>query len=498
MAAGPGLLAFSPVFAAGLVPCGGPGQEPCNICFFFKMVEQATEFIAFTIVPLLTAAALLLAGCYILLSQGNPDALNKGRKVIYSGVIGFLIVFAGWVAVNTFFMAMGVTEWTGLEKGWWKIKMSCGMPEKTAGGCGDGIVQHDEDCDPKETVVGCQNRIGSTAERCEEIIAKCDKDCELPAPASCDKDSNLKDWDKLGMGCYLDTNNNGKIDDSECRKGKFICDPNANGGKGEIVCANVYGDEEYTKPQYQLPEYGPAADYTGKDSWYVTDYCCENMMAEYADGKIGDKPFTIVRATVADLKKTGGKKLMTSYAGIVNLDSPAMGTGLAGGFNCDEICRKFDKICVGVGLTDPSKNACVYEVHDIPGIPTDAERCNNAGVSIISMQLSSNQARNNCKAHFGFLYYSHDGQRWSTGYDKYEYFCTMHDPRSYHGSRENLVGIGKMSLSGMKEVPDGSCGVCKPKPAAGEDCAGANYKQDPADSCAFHGNDLGETACYCY
>jgi len=434
------------------VPCGGPGEPECDLCFFFEMLKRVVDFSLLNVAAPLLALLLAYGGYALLVSRDEPERVNKAKSVIKSSVMGLVIIFSGWIIVNTFMAAIGVEEWTGLREGWWKIKVACALPEPPL----------------------------------------------PPVPPVCAASANIPGWENLGMGCYLDENNNGKVDASECKKGKYICDPEGNDGQGAVFCANVFGDPKYLDPKYQTLEYEPARDYTGRSNWFITDYCCANMMSEYADGMIADKPFTIVRATPADVHLTGGATLFQAWlGGPLDLDvgQPYGAGGLRGGFNCDEICKKYGRICVGVGLTDPSKNACVYEVHDEPSVAADAARCNNSGQPVISMRLSGNMAYNNCKAYFGFIYYSHNNERWSTGYDKYEYYCTKYDPRSYH-----VFGpaLGKANMNGINNVPDGSCGVCKPKAANGGSCSGHDYAQDPTDSCAFHGNDLGETACYCY
>jgi hypothetical protein len=534
------LAPLMPIAAAGIVPCGGPGQSECNICWFFVLMREVMDFLIFKAATIFAALGLALAGFMYLVSGSNPGYYETGKTIAANVFKGYLIMLAGWLFINTFFMVFGVTEWSGLKNGWWKVKATCGLHEEQDLNCGDGLVTGEEDCDPKETVAACQSRTGKTEESCEDVIARCDADsCELAAKLKCgdgivqaendeecDPEESIdkcrertgksgqecqdllnrcgedcklaemanqctEEEDKIGMGCYLDENKNGNVDEAECKKGKYVCIPS----KKKIECVNVFGDAEYTKAIYQTDIYKPKDDYTGKDDFYVTDYCCANMMSEYADGMIGDKPFTIVRATPDDVHPTGGKTLEQDWVGIVSLDNNPYG-GLRGGFNCDEICKKKGKLCVGVGLTDPSKNACVYEVHDLMGVVGNAAKCNNAGKAVISMSISGNKAYNNCKAWFGFLYYSRNGQRWSTAYDKYEYFCVVYDPRSYHSKKP--APADAIPPAFVQEVPDDSCGVCKPKAAAGATCTGSSYKQDPSDSCAYHGNDLGETACYCY
>lgn len=530
-------IAFVPFYAAlaaGIVPCGGPDQQPCNVCFLFVLAKLTIDFILLQAATALAAVALAISGFMFLISGSNPGYYDTAKNIATGVFKGYLVMMAGWLFINTFFMVVGVTDWNGfnMKDGWWKVKVACGWTEEQALDCGDGKVTGEEKCDPKETISDCQARTGHTVETCKIILEDCiEKTCQLKERLECgdgivqrknneecdpgetmakclkrtektkdfcqdvfdrcDPDNCRlkaivnqcsKDKDKIGMGCYLDTNGNGKVDESECKKGKYICDPD----KKEVKCVNVFGDPEYTKAIYQTEVYKPKDDYTGKSNFYITDYCCEEMMAEYADGKIGDKPFTIVRAKPEDLHTVdpSDKSPLPRWTGQADFAMKF--------FKCDEVCKKIGKICVGVGLTDPSKNACVYEIHDEMGVTSDAAKCNNAGKNAVSMQLSANVAVNNCKAWYAFGYYSHGGKRWSTGYDKYEYFCMKHDP--YCAS----YGMYKGVFGDFAEVPDDSCGVCKPKAALGEKCTGFNYKQDPSDTCAFHGNDLGETGCYCY
>jgi hypothetical protein len=469
------LIPFLAVFAAGIVPCGGPGQAECNICWFFVLMREVIDFVIFKVSTAMAAVALAIAGALFLASGSDPGRYQTGKLILTNAFKGYLVMLAGWLFINTFFMAFGVSEWTGLKEGWWKVKASCAMQKDTELSCGDGLVTGDEQCDPKEKIAACQARTGNTTAGCQDILSRCIADtCKLkPEVIEPDDDDNDDNDDsdactdannEIGQGCYLDENGNGKIDDNECKKGKYVCDA----ATKKLKCE---GD--------------------GK----IIDYCCSDDLSEFADGKIGDKPFTIVRATVDDIHMTGGAKLQQVWAGLLDLDNNPFG-GIPGGFNCDEVCKKTGKVCVGIGLTDPSKNACVYEVHDEMGRSAEPAECvpGQAGGMIISAQLSQNQAKNNCKAYFGFLYYSKRGERWSTAYDKYENFCNHFDPYSAWKVPGPIDDPGFDTLA----PPDKSCGKCKPKAASGETCTGRTYKQDPSDSCAFHGNDLGETACYCY
>jgi len=545
------LASSGSALAAGFVPCGGPGERECDICFFFLMVERVVTFLLYPVAPILAGLGFALAGFYFLASEGNPKTLAKGKKIALITLGGFGIVFAGWALVNTFFYSIGVTDASNLKTNWWKISVRCPGPEVTIYTCGDGHVTGGEECDPNETISVCQGRTGYSVDHCELVISRCQPSaCKIYPPITDEEIQETngtgndvadetavatlecsEDKDKLGLGCYLDENSNGAIDEAECKKGKYVCIPETK----KLACVNVFGGEEYTKDKYQTADYQPKKDYTGRDGFYLTDYCCASVHAgtvrvgetqaldphtktgeidsitgldEYTDGMIGDKPFTIVKATPADIHLTNNAALyIGGLFGDVNLDThtniggeSVFPGGLKGGYNCDEVCKKYGKICIGVGLTDPSKDACVYETHDAATLLWDP-KC-NVNAQVMSARLSPNSGLNSCKAYYGFAYYSWNNVHWSAAYDKYEYFCGRWD--HYFGLSEpgsdfrDQIATGRNISINEPEVPDDSCGICKPRAAAGEKCTGTNYKQDPTDSCAFHGTDLGETDCYCY
>jgi len=65
---------------------------------------------------------LLVGGIYFLWSKGDPNAINVAKTMLKVAVYGFGGIFAGWVLVNTLFMALGIAEWNGirLNESWWK------------------------------------------------------------------------------------------------------------------------------------------------------------------------------------------------------------------------------------------------------------------------------------------------------------------------------------------------------------------------------------------
>ena len=113
---------ISKAYADGLVPCGGPGQPACTICHFFLLTQQALRY-ALVIVPIAAALVLVACGFNLMINRGNPGATSKTRFVMLTVIAGLLMVFAGWVAVNSYFASAGAADWNGysLTHDWWKI-----------------------------------------------------------------------------------------------------------------------------------------------------------------------------------------------------------------------------------------------------------------------------------------------------------------------------------------------------------------------------------------
>jgi hypothetical protein len=113
------------VSAAGLVPCGGPGEASCDLCFLFSLVKTAVDFILLTVIPPVAALIIILSGINLMANRNSPETVNKTKKVLYSTFMGLAIIFTGWVVINTALSAMKVTAWEGTEGKWWKFSLTC-------------------------------------------------------------------------------------------------------------------------------------------------------------------------------------------------------------------------------------------------------------------------------------------------------------------------------------------------------------------------------------
>ncbi|MDD5606729.1 MAG: hypothetical protein PHN37_02605 [Candidatus Pacebacteria bacterium] len=124
------LIVLLPVFvSAGLVPCGGPGQDPCNICHLFVLANNIVRFLLFNLLPILIPLMIVAGGVVLIIAyvdpSKGPENIQKARAIFKTVIIGTILVYTAWIIVNLFFQVLGIIEWRGFNRdGWWHIECS--------------------------------------------------------------------------------------------------------------------------------------------------------------------------------------------------------------------------------------------------------------------------------------------------------------------------------------------------------------------------------------
>ncbi len=87
-------------YAAGLVPCGGHDEPACQTCYVVQLINGV---IAWLVMILGTVAAIIIvyAGFKLVTSGGNRHAKEEAKSLITNLIIGYVIVLAGWLLVDT-------------------------------------------------------------------------------------------------------------------------------------------------------------------------------------------------------------------------------------------------------------------------------------------------------------------------------------------------------------------------------------------------------------
>ncbi len=117
------VLAAVPLFtfAAGLVPCGGADEPACQTCHVVQLVNGV---ISWLVLILGTVAAIIIvyAGFKLVMSGGNRHAKEEAKSMLSNMIIGYVIVLAGWLLVDTGMKALLADGETKL--GMWN-QLSC-------------------------------------------------------------------------------------------------------------------------------------------------------------------------------------------------------------------------------------------------------------------------------------------------------------------------------------------------------------------------------------
>lgn len=152
-------LIFFPTFltyAKGLVPCGGEGEEPCNLCYFFVLISKVISFLMVDIAIPLVAIMALVSAVMFIIASGNPQMITRARQTITATVVGFVIVLGSWVIVNTIVVvATGNDAGTIFGRKWNEIQCGSGgnqTPQAPSGGPqAEGEIQMAENMQEAES-----------------------------------------------------------------------------------------------------------------------------------------------------------------------------------------------------------------------------------------------------------------------------------------------------------------------------------------------------------
>ncbi len=296
----------------GLIPCGRISDDcgtewderaDCNLCHLIIMSKEVIDFLL-EVAIVVGALFVALGGILYIFATGDTGKMALAKKTISLALLGFAIVFASWLIVNTVAVAFGYVDL--LDSGGKWHKMNCEVPMRICPvHCGNGIVEGTEECERTETLADFQARTGGTAAKWVEIKGSCSFGCDFRC-------INDPDRDKIGEGCYEPLGGTG----SRCQKGKYTCLVDSD----TVECIDIFSDPDYSwDPQH-----------IGKQ---VYDYCCSFMEGEIT--KIDAR---------TDILGLGATRIKHSEAWTDSGANPA--------FHCEDVCKSTGKVCVGVGLTD--------------------------------------------------------------------------------------------------------------------------------------------------
>jgi soluble lytic murein transglycosylase-like protein len=96
-----GILIVFPiwVYSAGLVPCGGYDEEPCQTCHVVELISNVVNWLI-VILGFLAALVIIYAGARLVTSSGNTSEVQKAKSIFSNFIIGYVIVLAAWLIID--------------------------------------------------------------------------------------------------------------------------------------------------------------------------------------------------------------------------------------------------------------------------------------------------------------------------------------------------------------------------------------------------------------
>lgn len=119
-----GFVAVSTVTAAGLIPCDGP---ECQACHFVQLGQKIITWLV-SISAGIIALMFAWGGMQFVMSAGSSEGISKGKAKMTDALIGFVILLASWLIVDTFLKMF----MSGASYGVWNEIQCVAQPAKTA------------------------------------------------------------------------------------------------------------------------------------------------------------------------------------------------------------------------------------------------------------------------------------------------------------------------------------------------------------------------------
>jgi hypothetical protein len=95
--------------AAGLVPCGNPGEPACTLGHFFVLLAKVYKFLTLTIAAPLAVVMISVGAVMIIFSAGFPNLAAKGRQILTLAIIGLMLVLGSLAIIGWILGAVGYT-----------------------------------------------------------------------------------------------------------------------------------------------------------------------------------------------------------------------------------------------------------------------------------------------------------------------------------------------------------------------------------------------------
>ncbi|EKE25137.1 MAG: hypothetical protein ACD_5C00275G0001 [uncultured bacterium] len=100
------------------VKCGRSGQRMCTLCDLIAGLNNIIQYIMKLSIGI-GILAFAAGGVMYIISGADPGMKGKANETMKNAAIGFVIIFTGWLIVNTVIVSLGTYSDLGIGiKGW--------------------------------------------------------------------------------------------------------------------------------------------------------------------------------------------------------------------------------------------------------------------------------------------------------------------------------------------------------------------------------------------
>lgn len=114
------LLPTPALAAGGLVPCDGPD---CDICSIVSLAHNGLNFLILA-ATLIATILFAYAGYEMLVNADNSGAISKAKGIFTDVLIGFVILLASWLIIDTVMRVLFTDSQLGAGRPWQDILCS--------------------------------------------------------------------------------------------------------------------------------------------------------------------------------------------------------------------------------------------------------------------------------------------------------------------------------------------------------------------------------------
>lgn len=100
--------------AGGIVSCGRPGQNMCTLCDLIRGMNIIIKYLMKISVGV-ALLAVTIGGVMYVISAGDPTMTGQAKSTMKNAGIGFVVIFAGYLIINTTISYLGAKSTLGMK-----------------------------------------------------------------------------------------------------------------------------------------------------------------------------------------------------------------------------------------------------------------------------------------------------------------------------------------------------------------------------------------------